>query len=131
MPEFSKRSKERLITCHTDLITLMSSVIDDFDFAVICGHRNEKDQNAAYNAGNSKLTYPKSKHNSFPSLAVDIAPVKYNENGSVWIDWNDLDSFERLYSVVKSHADKLNIAFTWGGFWKMKDRPHYELKSTN
>lgn len=41
------------------------------DFAVICGHRNESEQNAAFYKGKSKLKFPQSKHNSLPARAYD------------------------------------------------------------
>lgn len=135
MPEFSKVSKERLSGCHPDLITLMNSAIDDYDFTIICGYRSQKDQDKAYNEGKSKLKYPDSKHNLIPSMAVDIAPVKYFDNGGVWIDWDDLQSFFDLHEVIKSHAKELGIKIRWGGDWdgnpltrnKFNDFPHYEL----
>lgn len=135
MPRFSSTSKLRLSSCHPNLVKLMESAIKDYDFAIICGYRSEQDQNAAYNARKSKLKYPQSKHNIQPAMAVDIAPVKYNENGSVWIDWDDLQAFFDLYKVVMEHAKKLGLKIRWGGDWdgnpltrnKFNDYVHFEL----
>jgi hypothetical protein len=52
--------------------------VSPIDFKILCGHREEKEQNEAFNKGNSKLKWPQSKHNSLPSLAVDIAPFPVN-----------------------------------------------------
>jgi len=88
--KFGKSSLQRLRTCHDDLQLLCHAILEDMDITVLCGYRSEAEQNAAFAKGTSKLKFPRSKHNSFPSLAVDIAPVK---NGKV--DWNDIKLFER------------------------------------
>jgi peptidoglycan L-alanyl-D-glutamate endopeptidase CwlK len=76
MNHFSEISKERLATCHRDLSVLFAHVIIDYDCSIICGERNESDQNKAFDAGFSKLQFPKSKHNSHPSFAVDVLPYE-------------------------------------------------------
>jgi peptidoglycan L-alanyl-D-glutamate endopeptidase CwlK len=123
MPKFSVISKERLDTCHPDLIMLMNEVIKHTDISILCGHRGEEEQNKAFNEGKSKVRFPFSKHNKTPSLAVDIAP--YN-NG---INWNDIQRFKDLAEIVKECAEKLDISVEWGGDWvKFKDYPHWQLK---
>jgi len=87
MPQFSQLSKEKLTTCHSDLQILCKKLIERYDFTVICGHRGEEDQNKAVQEGNSKLQFPNSKHNTIPSLAVDLAPYE-----STGIDWGKLQS---------------------------------------
>jgi peptidoglycan L-alanyl-D-glutamate endopeptidase CwlK len=121
MPKFSVISKERLDTCHPDLIRLMNEVIKHTDISILCGHRGEEEQNKAFNDGKSKVRFPFSKHNKTPSLAVDIAPYP--------IDWNDIQRFKDLAEIVKDAADKLDISVEWGGDWvKFKDYPHWQLK---
>jgi peptidoglycan L-alanyl-D-glutamate endopeptidase CwlK len=125
MPSFSKRSKDRLNTCHENLQILCNEVIKDFDFTVICGHRGEADQNRAYESGLSELKYPDSKHNTIPSLAVDIAPYSKMLKG---IDWNDQSAFKELAACMKFNARKLGIRIRWGGeFSRLKDLVHFEL----
>ena len=63
-----------------------------------------EDQNSLFNAGRSKLNWPHSKHNSFPSLAVDVAPLVGSS-----INWGDLYLFYHFAGYVQSHADKMNI----------------------
>jgi peptidoglycan LD-endopeptidase CwlK len=87
MPQFSQSSAEKLSTCHSDLQILCKKLIERYDFTVICGHRGEEDQNTAYKEGNSKLQFPDSKHNTVPSLAIDLAPYE-----STGIDWGKLQS---------------------------------------
>ena len=74
MPSFGTKSRERLETCHPDLQTLFNAVIEEVDCSVICGYRNKADQDKAVASGNSKAEYPKGKHNSNPSTAVDVYP---------------------------------------------------------
>lgn len=100
MNNFSIVSKERLKTCHRDLQVLFAHVIIDYDCSVICGTRTAKEQDEAFTAGNSKLQWPKSKHNSIPSMAVDVAP---HENG---VDWGKLQS-AHFSGYVKGIADQL------------------------
>jgi peptidoglycan L-alanyl-D-glutamate endopeptidase CwlK len=120
MPSFGTKSKARLATCHPDLQVIFNEVIKRADCSVICGHRGKEEQQAAFDAGNSKLQYPKSRHNSYPSEAVDVVPYP--------LDWNDHLRFAALANVVKNVAREMNIPITWGGDWKsFKDLPHYEL----
>lgn len=120
--KFSKKSIEKLLTCHPDLVMIINYALktSPLDFSVLCGHRGEKEQNRAYIDGNSKLKYPLSNHNKNPSNAVDIAPYP--------IDWNNIERFEILGRHVKNVANKLNIEIEWGGDWNFKDYPHFELK---
>lgn len=125
MPSFSARSRERLATCHPDLIRLMNEAIStapsDMDFTILCGFRNKSDQDAAVAAGNSTTPWPRSRHNATPSQAVDIAPYP--------VDWNDLGRFRKLSAHIKATAARLGIPIEWGGDWKSPvDMPHYQLR---
>jgi len=121
MATFSARSKNKLSQCHPDLQNLMNAAIEHYNFTVLCGHRGQEEQDAAYSKGTSKLKYPMSKHNKIPSLAVDIAPYP--------IEWRNTYKFEVLAHIVKGLAKEMNIDIVWGGDWKtFKDYPHYELK---
>lgn len=127
MPKFSARSLKNLEQCHPLLQLLMYEAIKVTDFSVICGFRGEREQNEAYDRGNSKLKWPQSKHNQTPSLAVDIVPYP--------IDWNDERRFRTLGTVVKEiwaqlpEEKKEGWSLSWGGDWKtFKDFPHFELR---
>lgn len=121
MFKLSPRSEERLHTCDEGLIILFEYAIEHtpIDFCVLCGYRNKSDQETAFLQRRTKLHYPFSKHNLKPSLAVDIAPYP--------IDWNNIDRFIELSNYIKEYADELRIKISWGGDWRMKDYPHYEL----
>ena len=128
MPEFSPLSKRRLAECHPDLQKLMNEVIKHYDIVVLCGFRGKDEQDKAFREGKSKLSFPKSKHNVTPSLAVDIAPYP--------LDWNDLKRFWHLAGYVKATAEKMGIKIRQGADWdgdndfkdqKFIDLPHVEL----
>lgn len=120
MPEFGKTSRARLETCHPDLQRLFNEVIKEMDCSIICGHRGKVDQDEAFRLGNSKVTWPRSKHNSTPSNAVDAVPYP--------IDWKNFDRFNQMAVIVKRKAEELGIKIVWGGDWKtFKDLPHWEL----
>ncbi len=125
MPKFSRTSLQRLLTCDKRLQQLMQAVIKEQDIVVICGHRGEQEQNEAYEKGTSQLSYPYSKHNSDPSRAVDIAPYHADEPH---IHWENVGEFIELSKIIKLIAKNLGINIIWGGDWKMKDYPHYEIK---
>ncbi len=135
MPQFGARSIERLNTCHPDLQrVLRAAIADGPDFTVLCGHRGKAEQDEACAKGLSKTPFPTSRHNSLPSLAVDIAPYP--------IDWNDYARFRALADHVMATAARLGVRLRWGGDWdgdgktrhdgdadeKFVDLPHFELR---
>ena len=132
MPKFSKHSKAKLETCDQRLQDIFNEVIKTWDCTIVGGHRNEEDQNAAYAKGHSKLKYPQSKHNGYPSKAVDVAPYYAN----VGIDWNDLGGFYMFAGYVQRVAHEMGITLRYGGDWNgnkrtadqtFNDLPHFEI----
>jgi peptidoglycan L-alanyl-D-glutamate endopeptidase CwlK len=117
-------SRNKLKDCHDALKVIVEELANVKNFVVCCGFRGEKEQNEAFKNGNSKLKFPLSRHNEFPSRAVDLAPC--NDGGV--IDWNNIDAFKDLAKEFKRIAKEKNIKIVWGGDWKsFKDYPHYEL----
>ena len=90
---------------------MLDEAIKGFDFSVVCGHRNREDQERAYKDRKSKLQFPDSNHNSFPSCAFDIVP--YPEGFAA-----PYDRFFEMASYVLAAASKLGIKMRWGGHWK-------------
>src|SRR5262245_29107311 len=101
MAELNERSLKNLEKCHPDLQRIARLAITRFDFTVTTGHRNEKDQTEAYNTGYSRLPWPKSRHNTLPSLAFDAAPNP--------IDYKQTAKFCEMREVFKQCADELGI----------------------
>ncbi len=128
MPQFGTRSSKNLGEAHSALQAVFREVIKTFDCAVIEGHRGQVEQNAAFHAGKSKLKWPESKHNSLPSLAVDVCPYP--------IDWQDARRFYLFAGYVLATARAMGVKMRWGGdwdgdfYWKdqtFHDLPHFEL----
>ena len=129
MPRFGKTSRKRLATCHPKLQKVFKEVVKEFDCSVICGHRNEEDQNKAFDDGRSKVKYPHGRHNATPSNAIDVAPYP--------IDWNDRERFTYFAGYVLGIAKSMGITLRWGGDWNRNwdlkdnnfdDLPHFEIK---
>jgi peptidoglycan L-alanyl-D-glutamate endopeptidase CwlK len=119
-------SRTKLATCHLDLRRLVEDVVAQVDagalatagvtdLTVLCGYRGQKEQDQAFKEGNSKLRFPNSRHNSVPSMAVDLAPFP--------LDWKNRDAFLVLRGFVLARAAALGIklrTISW-------DLPHFEL----
>lgn len=132
MPKFSPQSKTKLATCDTRLQDILNETIKTIDFIVLEGHRGQEAQNEAVKNGTSKLPWPKGKHNTLPSHAVDIAPYLPD----VKIDWKDLAAFARLMGYVQRVAQEqgvqLRFGLDWDGDFRTRDEsfvdaPHVEL----
>lgn len=74
MPQYSSSSERNLGQCDVVLQGLLRDFIVFFDHSVITGHRTEEEQNQKVEQGLSQVRWPNSKHNTMPSIAVDIAP---------------------------------------------------------
>lgn len=121
MNKFSKRSLEQLSTCDQRLQDLFTKVLQEMDCTIIEGHRGREKQNRMVEEGKSKVKWPRSKHNTFPSKAVDVMPYP--------IDWNDMERLQEFASIVKKTAKRMNIKIKWGGdFESFFDGPHWELE---
>ena len=134
MPSFGTRSESNLETCHNDLITLFYEVVKEFDCSIICGHRNQEEQEKVFAEGRSNARWGESKHNSTPSMAVDVAPYPIN--------WANTDRFRLFAGYVLGIASQMyqvgamDHKVRWGGDWSMdfdmedqkfNDLPHFEL----
>ena len=134
MPKFSAQSFTRLSTCQRELQVLFYEVVRHFDCTILGGYRNQEAQNRAYAEKASKLRWPNSKHNSEPSMAVDVAPYPV-----------DTKNIKRLYwfsgyvlGVAQKLKDegKMTHGIRWGGDWDrdrdiddqtFNDLVHFEL----
>lgn len=134
MSFLGETSNAKLDTCHPDLQRLLRRVAERVNFTVICGHRSQSEQARAVAEGKSKTPWPKSKHNSLPSQAVDIWPYTGG------INWADVPAAARLMGYVQAVADEMGIKIRLGMDWDMDwrsagkdpgenfyDGPHLEL----
>lgn len=119
MPKFSKRSLDNLSGVHPDLARVARRAIISFDFVVIWGQRGRADQEAAFRSGASRAHFGQSPHNFVHALAFDACP---------WpIDWKDIPKFDAMGRVMLAAAREEGVNLTWGGGFRRKDRPHFEL----
>jgi len=117
-----------------ELQTLFYEVVRNFDCQVLEGFRNEVNQNEAFEKGNTQLKWPNGKHNSSPSMAVDVAPYP--------IDWQNVKRFYWFGGYVLGIAQrlkdegKMTYSVRFGGNWDKHnyisdenfiDLIHYEL----
>lgn len=125
---YNNRSEQRLMTCDPRLIDVFSEVVTIVDNSVICGHRNAKDQNAAFASNNSKVKWPDSTHNDIPSRGIDVVPYPTM--------WDDIEQFYFLAGVVFAVAKRRGVKIRWGGDWdrdmdfkdqKFMDLGHFEV----
>ena len=123
MPVFSRVSKVRLLTCDERLQALFNEVIRERDCMIVCGFRNEVEQNKAFEMGFSRKRWPEGAHNRLPSLAVDVLPAPYK--------WDDIEAFKEFGAFVKGVAfeKRLIKGLKWGGDWEaFRDWPHWEVE---
>lgn len=143
MYSFGSKSMERLDTCHEDIKAIMNEVIKVYDVSVLEGHRTQETQMQYYADGKSNLdgVTIKSKHQSFPSMAIDIMPYKKGTNAFSGKE-SDNRRFYLMMGIVKAVATKLkeegkishNVRFglDWDGDDTYSDQnfhdiPHFEL----
>ncbi len=134
MPSFSPSSLSRLASCHEDLQEIFHVVVKNFDCSIICGHRDKAEQDRVFREKLSKVEWPNSKHNSYPSMAVDVAPYP--------VDWKNLERFRYFGFYVKGIAagmykfGLIQHELRWGGDWDgdndtrdqmFNDLVHFEL----
>ena len=116
MARFGSRSQEFLEGLDIRLVRVLEKAIEMYDFSVISGHRGEEEQNDLLRRGLSKKKFPNSRHNVFPSMAVDIAPYP--------IDWSDDERFYFLAGIIRACAHRCKTEIRWGGDWDSDDDLH-------
>lgn len=134
MFKFGGNSRKHLSTLDPRLRTVAEQVMEwqIYDFAIVWGHRGEEAQNQAYLEGNSSKQWPDSKHNQYPSVALDFAPYI----AGIGIPWKDTHAFAVIGGLFIAAGATLDIPIVYGGDWDMdgettdqrlKDWGHVEL----
>lgn len=111
------RCLERLAKVHPDLKAVVMEAAKHSDFRVVEGMRTIQRQRELVAAGASRTM--NSRH--LTGHAVDIAPTV---GGTIRWDW---PLFYPMADAMKSAAQSKGVPITWGGDWKMRDGPHFEL----
>ena len=118
--KFGKRSHDKLLGVHPDLIAVMDRAIEltEIDFAITEGVRTEERQKALVASGAS--TTMRSRH--LTGHAVDVAAFLGKE-----LRW-DWPLYGRIAEAVKAAAKEVGVPVEWGGDWKsFPDGPHFQL----
>jgi peptidoglycan L-alanyl-D-glutamate endopeptidase CwlK len=117
--ELGAVSRARMKGVHTDLIAVVERAIaaSTVEFRVLEGLRTRKRQEKLVAAGASKTL--NSRH--LTGHAVDLGALV---NGKVRWDW---PLYAGIATAMKRAAAELKIPIVWGGDWKMRDGPHFEL----
>lgn len=115
----STKSQDRLKGVHPRLVDVvkLAITISAVDFAVLEGVRTVERQKELLSAGAS-LTM-RSRH--LTGHAVDLGAIV---GGQVRWDW---PLYDKIAAAVKEAARQLGTPIEWGGDWKMRDGPHFQL----
>lgn len=117
MYKFSKRSEQRLSECDKDLQLICNTLIQYIDFSIVTGYRSPAEQLKKVEQGLSKVKV--SKHNSNPSLAVDIKPYPLlkNDNHSVREQFYYLGGYAMGVAKVLKAQGLITHDVRYGGDW--------------
>jgi len=129
---YSNSSEAKLMTCRAALQDVFLAVLKEFDHTITCGYRGKIEQNKFYDAGQSEVKYPHSKHNKIPSEAVDAYPYP--------VDFEDTERMVLFAGMVIGIAQRMGVKIRWGGDWdsdtevqdeSFRDLCHFELVNDN
>ena len=111
MRRWSKRSKKVWDTLDPRLQAMLNELLIRMDVSLTSGHRSESEQNALYPKF-TKVKWPDSKHNTLPSLAVDVQPYPLPTNKHEL--WAALGYMAGLATLI---AERQGTHLRWGGDW--------------
>ena len=135
---FSNHSIQQLHTLHADLQKICRAVLPHHDFKIQQGFRDKEAQNLAVAKGYSKVRFPNSKHNSNPSMAMDLLPFVNNKfiGWDNWTQWRFFGGVVMGYAAALHDAGEISHRLRWGHDFNMNndlkdgkfiDAPHFEL----
>jgi peptidoglycan L-alanyl-D-glutamate endopeptidase CwlK len=115
-----------------DIQLICNELIKIYDFKALCSYRDKAGQDKAVADGTSKTPWPKSKHNVYPSLAIDIVPWFVDIPHIRW-DEKHRRAFYYMMGMAVAIAARHGIEVRIGANWDMDidpddwDLPHLEL----
>jgi len=119
MYRLGPRSVHRLKGVHPDLVKVVERAIEitTVDFAVLEGLRSPERQKTLMEAGASQTL--NSRH--ITGHAVDLGAWVDDQ-----VDWS-WPLYHKIAAAMKEAAKQMDVPIEWGGDWKMKDGPHWQL----
>lgn len=119
MYKLGARSKQRLKGVHDDLVKVVERAIEitTVDFTVLEGLRDPERQKTLMESGASQTL--NSRH--ITGHAVDLGAWVDNQ-----VDWS-WPLYYKIAAAMKEAAKQVDVPIEWGGDWKMKDGPHWQL----
>lgn len=117
MPQPDRKWGDRSLRVRASLDKRLQLIMDRVltevgDLSLISGYRSEEEQNGLFLAGKSQLEYPQSKHNRYPSVAVDFQPYPRPEREEkLWA------SLAYLASAAIFIGQEHGVTLRWGGDW--------------
>ncbi len=118
-PRFSTRSFNHLAGVRPELIVLTyhALTLSTVPFQITDGIRTRAEQEKLLAEGKSRTM--RSRH--LTGHAVDVVAV---QDGKVSWDWN---LYETIAAAWKRASIETGIPIEWGGDWKFRDGPHFQL----
>jgi hypothetical protein len=125
---YTKSSQAKLLECDIRLQNIFNKAIELIDVTILEGHRPKHLQDLAFANGNSRVPWPKGKHNKVPSMAVDAAPCP--------IDWRNRERFVYFAGMILGIGAAQGVKIRWGGSFDRDsdlgndsfiDLPHFEI----
>ncbi len=111
--KWGNRSKAVYDTLDPRLQDVMDYVLTQVaDVSLLFGFRDEALQNHLFATGKSKLDWPDSRHNTYPSMAVDFQPYPYPKRDvKLWAALAYIAGRAIEYALSKGWT------LRWGGDW--------------
>ena len=148
MPSFGTTSIKRLQECDDRIQIICYDAIQLVDFSIVTGHRTKEKQDSLY-PKYTKVKWPNSKHNTMPSIAIDIAPY-IKPYGVIFGNSDDIAEMKRLRGcttaeanafVIKAYARMIGtveamaykrgidirVGMDWDGDYDMLDQKFHDL----
>jgi len=122
--QLGPRSKMRLQGVHPDLVKVVERAIQitTVDFTVLEGVRDPQRQRTLVESGASQTM--NSRHipgaDGF-AKAVDLGAWVDDQ-----VDWS-WPLYNKIAAAMKEAAKQVKVPIEWGGDWKMRDGPHWQL----
>lgn len=121
--KLSDRSEKNLVGVHPSLEAVVRLAAQNADFVVTEGVRTKDRQVVLYKQGASWTM--NSRH--LTGHAVDLAAlIDFDGDGKMEVRW-DWPLYAKLNEAMQKAADDLGVTLTWGGNWKRRDGPHFEI----